>query len=112
MICPTNLVANWQAEASGFAPSLRCLVLHGADRASRFEAMIRPVSASTATWSLRHYRRVFVPCFSSSHSPEPHSFSPMLSTSRCTGPEPGRGREPRPSTRLGGSRSCGHARQE
>ncbi len=33
----------------------------------------------------------FVPCFSSSHSPEPQSFSPVLSTSRCTGPEPGRG---------------------
>ena len=42
--------------------------------------------------SLRHDRRVFVPCFSSSHSPEPQSFSPVLSTSRCTGPEPGRGR--------------------
>ena len=42
--------------------------------------------------NLRQDRRVFVPCFSSSHSPEPQSFSPVLSTSRCTGPEPGRGR--------------------
>ncbi|MGI4801423.1 MAG: DEAD/DEAH box helicase [Janthinobacterium lividum] len=39
VICPTSLVANWQAEAQRFVPSLRCLVLHGADRASRFEAI-------------------------------------------------------------------------
>ncbi|MGI4810847.1 MAG: DEAD/DEAH box helicase, partial [Janthinobacterium lividum] len=39
VICPTSLVTNWQAEAQRFAPSLRCLVLHGADRASRFEAI-------------------------------------------------------------------------
>ena len=30
-------------------------------------------------------RRVLVPCFSSSHSPAPHSFSPVLSASRCMG---------------------------
>src|SRR4029077_2529266 len=30
-------------------------------------------------------RRVLVPCFSTSHSPAPHSFNPVLSTSRCTG---------------------------
>ena len=39
VICPTSLVANWQAEAQRFAPNLRCLVLHSADRASRFEAI-------------------------------------------------------------------------
>ena len=34
-------------------------------------------------------RRVLVPCFSVSHSPGPPSLRPVLSTSRCTGPEPG-----------------------
>ena len=45
-------------------------------------AAIRPVSASTAMCSLRHDRRVFVPCFSSSHSPKPYSLIPVLSTNR------------------------------
>src|SRR5207302_7898864 len=35
--------------------------------------------------SLRHDRRRFVPCFSTGHSPAPDSFSPVLSTIRCTG---------------------------
>ncbi len=39
VICPTNLVPNWLAEATRFAPSLRCLVLHGPDRAGRFAAI-------------------------------------------------------------------------
>jgi superfamily II DNA or RNA helicase len=36
VICPTSLVLNWQAEAARFAPGLRTLVLHGADRAGHF----------------------------------------------------------------------------
>ena len=36
VICPTSLVPNWQAEAKRFAPQLRTLVLHGADRAGHF----------------------------------------------------------------------------
>ncbi len=48
-------------------------------------ATIRPVPASTPRCSARHHRRVAVPCFSSGHSPLPHSFRPMLSTSRCMG---------------------------
>ncbi len=39
VICPTSLVPNWLAEATRFAPSLRCLVLHGPDRAGRFAAI-------------------------------------------------------------------------
>ena len=39
VICPTSLVANWLAEATRFSPSLRCLVLHGPDRAGRFAAI-------------------------------------------------------------------------
>ena len=39
VICPTSLVPNWLAEATRFAPSLRCLVLHGSDRAERFAAI-------------------------------------------------------------------------
>ena len=34
---------------------------------------------------LRQDRRVLVPCFSTSHSPAPQSFRPVLSTSRCRG---------------------------
>ena len=52
------------------------------------EATIWPVPASTPRCSVRHDRRVAVPCFSSSHSPLPHSFRPVLSTSRCKGPAP------------------------
>src|SRR4051794_10745906 len=55
--------------------------------------MIWPVSASLPRCNLRQDRRVFVPCFSTSHSPAPHSFRPVLSTSRCTGSVPDRGRE-------------------
>src|SRR3712207_7650703 len=40
------------------------------------EAAIRPVSASTPRCGFRHDRRVFVPCFSTSHSPAPRSLSP------------------------------------
>src|SRR4051812_20579576 len=49
------------------------------------DATIRPVSASTPTWSFRQDRRLLAPCFSTSHSPGPQSFRPVLSTSRCTG---------------------------
>jgi hypothetical protein len=35
--------------------------------------------------SFRHDRRARVPCLSVSHSPAPHSFSPVPSTSRCIG---------------------------
>ena len=30
-------------------------------------------------------RRRLAPCFSTNHSPAPHSFNPVLSTNRCTG---------------------------
>ena len=39
VICPTSLVPNWLAEAARFAPTLRCLVLHGPDRAQHFGAI-------------------------------------------------------------------------
>jgi superfamily II DNA or RNA helicase len=39
VICPTSLVPNWRAEAARFAPQLRTLVLHGADRAGNFAAI-------------------------------------------------------------------------
>src|SRR4051794_33712032 len=51
-------------------------------------ATIRPVSASTPRCSLRQDRRVLVPCFSVSHSLAPHSFTPVLSTSRWMGSVP------------------------
>ncbi len=39
IVCPTSLVGNWQSEAQRFAPMLRTLVLHGPDRAQRFDAI-------------------------------------------------------------------------
>src|SRR4051794_30605130 len=42
--------------------------------------------------SFRQDRRVLVPCFSSSHSPAPQSFRPVLSTSRWTASPSLRGR--------------------
>src|SRR4051794_36103084 len=55
-------------------------------RSVRMEATIRPVTASKPMCNLRHDRRLRVPCFSTSHSPGPPSFSPELSTSRWIGP--------------------------
>ena len=46
-------------------------------------APIQPVPAPTPMCSFLQDRRVLVPCFSSSHSPAPQSFRPVLSTSRC-----------------------------
>jgi superfamily II DNA or RNA helicase len=39
VIAPTSLVGNWRDEAARFAPALRVLVLHGADRGERYEAV-------------------------------------------------------------------------
>ena len=37
VVAPTSLVGNWQSEAKRFAPALRVLVIHGVDRADRYE---------------------------------------------------------------------------
>ncbi|MGA0587816.1 SNF2-related protein [Dyella sp. KRB-257] len=37
VVAPTSLVGNWQAEAARFAPRLKVLVIHGADRADRYD---------------------------------------------------------------------------
>ena len=60
-------------------------------RSVRMEATIRPVTASKPMCSLRQERRLLVPCFSTSHSPGPPSFSPELSTSRWIAPPVVRG---------------------
>ena len=39
LIAPTSLVGTWRREALRFAPDLRVLVLHGADRHAKFEAI-------------------------------------------------------------------------
>ena len=39
VIAPTSVVSNWRAEAIKFAPSLRLLVLSGADRSKYFRSM-------------------------------------------------------------------------
>jgi SNF2 family DNA or RNA helicase len=38
LICPTSIVGNWQHEAARFAPDLRVLVHHGAERLGRADA--------------------------------------------------------------------------
>ena len=47
VVCPTSLLANWQAEAERFTPELKTLVLHGADRQSLFATI--PASALVIT---------------------------------------------------------------
>lgn len=39
VVAPTSLVGNWRDETARFAPDLRVLVLHGADRAARYEGI-------------------------------------------------------------------------
>ena len=41
VVAPTSLMGNWQAEAQRFAPGLRVLLLHGAQRAQHFDTMGR-----------------------------------------------------------------------
>lgn len=36
VVVPTSVVANWDSEAARFAPALKRLILHGADRSNRF----------------------------------------------------------------------------
>ncbi len=54
-------------------------------------AAIRRVPVSILMCRARQERRFLAPCFSIGHSPGPHSFSPVLSTSRCGGPLVARG---------------------
>ena len=60
----------------------------------------------------QHDRRAWVPCFPTSHSPAPHSFSPVLSTSRCimAGPRRPRHLQRRRPAAQGGV--VGHAQGE
>ena len=44
VVCPTSLLANWQAEVERFTPELKTLVLHGADR--------HPLFATIAAYDL------------------------------------------------------------
>jgi superfamily II DNA or RNA helicase len=39
VVAPTSLVGNWRDEAARFAPALKVLVIHGADRADRYDAI-------------------------------------------------------------------------
>ncbi|MFI4941176.1 MAG: DEAD/DEAH box helicase, partial [Burkholderiales bacterium] len=39
VVAPTSLMGNWQDEAARFTPSLRVMLLHGAERLERFEQM-------------------------------------------------------------------------
>src|SRR5438309_7349552 len=61
----------WSSKEPTCEPSSTSLVVSAA-------ATTRPVSASTPIWSLRHDRRRLVPCFSTNHSPAPHSFNEIV----------------------------------
>jgi superfamily II DNA or RNA helicase len=57
LICPTSIVGNWQHEAARFAPDLRVLIHHGAERlgradAARFLAEIERHDLVITTYSL------------------------------------------------------------
>jgi len=52
-------------------------------------ARFSSVSASTPRWILRHCRRLDGPCLRLHHSPSPTALMPVLSISRCNGPELG-----------------------
>ncbi len=41
VVAPTSLVGNWKDESARFAPDLDVLVIHGADRADRYEDIVR-----------------------------------------------------------------------
>src|SRR4051795_8934523 len=77
--------ATWSSKGPTWEPSSTSLVVSAV-------ATIWPVSASIPMCSFRQDRRVLVPCFSSSHSPAPQSFRPVLSTSRWTASPSLRGR--------------------
>ena len=57
-------------------------------RSVKVAATISPVSASTPKRSFFQDRRVRVPCFSTSHSPAPQGFGPVLSTGGYVDPAP------------------------
>jgi SNF2 domain-containing protein/SNF2 helicase protein/helicase-like protein len=59
LVCPTSVVGNWRHETQRFAPSLRVLIHHGADRAARadidgFMADIAGYDMVITTYSLLH----------------------------------------------------------
>ena len=39
VVAPTSLMGNWRRETEKFAPDLRVVVLHGAERAEHFESL-------------------------------------------------------------------------
>src|SRR5215216_4794215 len=81
--------STWSSKGPTWEPSSTSWVVSVA-------ATIWPVSASLPRCNFRQDRRALVPCFSTSHSPGPHSVRPVLSTSRCTGSA----QSPAPALRL------------
>jgi SNF2 family DNA or RNA helicase len=56
VVCPTSVVGNWRHELGRFAPSLKVLVHHGADRAAGEELAVAAVQHDVvlSTYSLLH----------------------------------------------------------
>ncbi len=53
VVAPTSVVTNWQREAAKFAPSLRTLILQGAQRHQRFR-LIRECDLALTSYALLH----------------------------------------------------------
>ena len=92
VICPLSVVHNWEAEAARFAPALRVVVHHGAERAER-RARPAPTSSSPRT----------------ACCPATSSTSPA-STGRRSSPTRRRRSRTRPPTRPRRSARCAPAR--
>src|SRR5947209_13784102 len=56
VVCPTSVVGNWRHELARFAPGLRVLVHHGAQRASGEElsSAVEQHDVVLSTYSLLH----------------------------------------------------------
>jgi SNF2 family DNA or RNA helicase len=56
LICPTSVVGNWQREIQRFAPSLRVMIHHGAERLSEkaFEKEAQAHDVVISTYALAH----------------------------------------------------------
>jgi SNF2 family DNA or RNA helicase len=62
LICPMSVVANWQKEVERFAPSLRVMVHHGADRflGKSFQKEAKRHNLVITTYALAHHDAEFL----------------------------------------------------
>ena len=60
VVCPTSLLENWRNEANRFTPELKCMILHGSQRAEAFADLPHQdliiTSYALLRRDIRHYR--------------------------------------------------------